>query len=66
MRDTKGQKRKRGGDGCALGQRRGEIKEIKRQKDGDRGDRETEEWEGRHKRKSGMGYRKRKKQVAWY
>lgn len=27
MRDTKGQKRKRGGDGCAEGQRRGEIKE---------------------------------------
>lgn len=55
MRGTKGQKRKGGGDGCALGQRRGEIKEIKRQKDGDRGDRE--------KLRSGKGDIKEK--VAW-
>lgn len=40
MGDTKGQKQKRRGEGCAEGQRKGDIKEqmeeIKRLTDGDR------------------------------
>lgn len=55
MRDTKGQKREKGRDTSAEGQRRGEIKEqmeeIKRQTDGDRG-------RQREKLRNGRGDRK--------